>query len=523
MDCSEAKSHLSAFASGLTNDLDRSEIEEHLTTCEACSLEVELLRGRAAGQVSAPKPSDWTLEKIFGNEGGGDPAEGSRESSEPEAEAPIEHDARTLEAPPAVTPPARETQPPPPAEAPQPRPSLILPLPATPESDENRTSTKPAGAKAKKGSWDFEPADAGKDAAPPEESLLFAEQALNRKSGGATKSKAAAMRALIWSLGGIAGLGLLGVSVWIAMAVHQAPPREISTGAARSTPANQEPAPDDSTASDSSSAAPPSDQTLQARSLPLMPSAPALPDPTRAAGTPPASPSAPAAASSAPAASPSTKSVAANPKPARDAATPKKAAASAPAPAKPVKRDDDDMWPTDDPVHAGTSGSGSSSAKPPAAAVAPSTAVSPSTAAAPSTKPDAGSANAAPPATHAAPPPAASQPGGAAAPQPAPTAIDRLHLATEKAAADRDLSSLRQLKTAWKTLLRTTVGRDRSRTKREYADCLWAIQAQTGRDADRLECLNAYRDYLLSAPAGGTDTRSAERLRELEDAVRENN
>jgi hypothetical protein len=99
--------------------------------------------------------------------------------------------------------------------------------------------------------------------------------------------------------------------------------------------------------------------------------------------------------------------------------------------------------------------------------------------------------------------------------------IDRLHLATTKATADRDLTALRQLKTAWKSLLRTTVGRDRSRTKREYADCLWDIQGITGRDSDRLESLNAYRDYLLSAPAGGTDTRSAERLRELEDALHE--
>ena len=534
MDCSEAKSHLSAFASGLTNDLDRSEIEEHLTSCEECSLEVELLRGRASGQGSAPKPSDWTLEKIFGGEGGSDGAEASRE---PAAQPAAENEPRFPEDSKNEAPPSRAPA------APEAGPSLILPPPAQTESKTRPSDSKAAGAKSKSGSWDFEPADADKEAAPPEESLAFAEQALNRKLDGPGKSKAAAMRALIWGLGGVAGLGLLGVSVWMAMAVHQAPTRELSTGAARSTPAREEPAPREATSSDAPPTAPPPVRAIEARTLPAVPASPVVPVSARLGGTPSLAPapipSTPKPAPSAGAAAASTKATPASSKPSQDAATPKKVVSPAPAavpatapaaapatatpapgtttsapsarvtaptaaPAKPAKRDDDDMWPTDDPVRAGTTGSGSSAAKPPATNSA--TTQEPPTAAAkptgPATKP---------PETTDAAPPAAMRP------------IDRLHAATEKATTDRDLPSLRQLKTAWKALLRTTVGRDRSRTKREYADCIWAIQGLTGRDADRLECLNAYRDYLLSAPAGGTDTRSAERLREIEDALHESN
>jgi len=65
------------------------------------------------------------------------------------------------------------------------------------------------------------------------------------------------------------------------------------------------------------------------------------------------------------------------------------------------------------------------------------------------------------------------------------------------------------------------VGPDRSRAKREYADCLWGIQSLTGKLQDQKEALQAYRDFLLSAPAGGSDYRSVSRLRELEDALSE--
>ena len=533
MDCSEAKSHLSAFASGLTNDLDRTEIEEHLTSCEACSLEVELLRGRAAGQPAAAKPSDWTLEKIFGNEANGEAAAGS---PAPDDSAPIEHDARELDTTPSDAAPA----PAPAATPPTAHPSLILPPPPMPASSEESPDAKPAASKSrsKSGSWDFEPADAGKEAAPPEESLAFAEQALNRKHNGSSKSKAAAMRMLVWSLGGVAGLGLLGVSVWIALAVHQAPTREIATGAARSAPSTEAPTSGGVEGVEAPSETSP-EHPIQAKSLPGLPVSPAAPTPANpsavapapAATTPAQTTAAPGTSATTPApsvtpAAQAPKSVPTATKPARDTAAPKKVAVASAAPAKPVKRDDDDMWPTDDPVRAGSASTGTKSPKPPAAgattAPEPSRATAPPPAPAPKADVDvAPQATVAPPSSDAAPPSAAPPKGDAAAPSAPLSAIDRLHLATEKASEARDLTSLRQLKTAWKTLLRTTVGRDRSRTKREYADCLWEMQGLTGRDADRLECLNAYRDYLLSAPAGGTDTRSAERLRQLEDALHE--
>jgi DNA polymerase-3 subunit gamma/tau len=100
--------------------------------------------------------------------------------------------------------------------------------------------------------------------------------------------------------------------------------------------------------------------------------------------------------------------------------------------------------------------------------------------------------------------------------------IDRLHMATVQAEAHDDLTTLRQLKNSWKTFTQKMgVGPDRSRAKREYADCIWAIQALTGRIQDQKDALQAYREFLLNAPAGGSDTRSISRLRQLEDALNE--
>jgi hypothetical protein len=94
-----------------------------------------------------------------------------------------------------------------------------------------------------------------------------------------------------------------------------------------------------------------------------------------------------------------------------------------------------------------------------------------------------------------------------------------LHVATVKAYEDRDIEALRKIKASWKSYLRSALGMDRERSKREYADCLWAIQEITGKDADRKEALIAYREYVLHAPAGGADARTVARMRHLEDVL----
>jgi hypothetical protein len=127
--------------------------------------------------------------------------------------------------------------------------------------------------------------------------------------------------------------------------------------------------------------------------------------------------------------------------------------------------------------------------------------------------PNAGTAPASPspqPASEPAPP----------APEPAVAKpIDQLHLATAAAAKDADLAKLRKLKSSWKSLIASTAGPDRTRAKREYADCLWSIQEISGRNSDRREALTAYREYVLYAPAGGTDSRTISRMRYLEDIL----
>ena len=101
------------------------------------------------------------------------------------------------------------------------------------------------------------------------------------------------------------------------------------------------------------------------------------------------------------------------------------------------------------------------------------------------------------------------------------TPIERLHRATVAAAERGDLDELRRLRATWKSFMGKIIGPDRARAKREYADCLWSIQDATGRGADERDALAAYREYLLGAPAGGADSRSVSRLRQLEDALTE--
>lgn len=99
--------------------------------------------------------------------------------------------------------------------------------------------------------------------------------------------------------------------------------------------------------------------------------------------------------------------------------------------------------------------------------------------------------------------------------------IDRLHLATLNAEQNADLVALRKLREAWRGFVKTSIGPDRARAKRELADCLWAVQTLTSKASDQKAALIAYRDYVLNAPAGGADARTVARMRQLEDAVAE--
>lgn len=102
--------------------------------------------------------------------------------------------------------------------------------------------------------------------------------------------------------------------------------------------------------------------------------------------------------------------------------------------------------------------------------------------------------------------------------------IDRLHLAMVAAEQRSDLRALRDMRDTWKNFIeKGGVGPDRIQAKRELADCLWAIQALTGRRSDQRDALRAYRDYLLNAPAGGADRRTVSRAKQLQDALSESN
>ncbi|HEU4333753.1 MAG TPA: zf-HC2 domain-containing protein, partial [Candidatus Eisenbacteria bacterium] len=269
MDCSEAKPELERYASGRLTPIERLPIEEHVSMCEECSLEVELIRTRAAAPAEERTGgTDWTVEKIFGAGDAGaaprgesagpvegvmqGPFAGSGDSedsvSDETGPAPIEpprFDSRAAEphaapssiepphfephaAPRAIEPPApvaRVVDPPAPAAA-QPadeRPSMILPLPpADPDTTTGATGggapKRPARDRRAKGDakpaaegWNFEPAGAKVEQTPPEETVQLAETALGRRKERSS-AKSAATRALLWGFGGLAGVVLLGAS-----------------------------------------------------------------------------------------------------------------------------------------------------------------------------------------------------------------------------------------------------------------------------------------------------------------------
>jgi len=510
MDCNDIKPRLEACVMGRLSGEEKSAVEAHFATCEGCRLELELARavlgspaGDSAPSLSPSPPRSETLSLA--------PIE-----PEPEPSSHVEPSAVHL---------------------PQ--------LSSAPEADANISAADletsfedvassagashghvgaAGGAKsqpAKKARWGFEPAEPPREAPPPEKSLFFAEEALARKEKpNEPGPKLPVRRLVMWSGGALLGMGLLAVSVWMALASHEAPPNA-GTLAARTSPSKPS-APSGSTLNPAMSTA----QQGASTTTQAPPASTPNPSPTPAqlaAGTPasvvsPATGAPPSASTpqskgptppSSSAGGPTSASVVTTTpctKPMPASSSPVPFVTKIKTPAKPEHDDMADDFKTDP------------EAEPPRDAEVVHV---------PLTKHAGGGFQAT---SHAAANSANSE--GATAPAQTPKSsesetptiagpIDRLHLATEHATKSSDLDALRRLKVTWKNFIHTSTGPDRARAKREYADCLWGIQAATGRDSDRREALAAYREYVLNAPAGGSDTRTVDRMRTLEDALSE--
>jgi putative zinc finger protein len=539
MDCAAVKPRMEALVSGSLPESERAEAEQHISICEGCRLELELVR--AIGSQEKPQTAgkeDWTLDRIFGSQGGQSNAQQAAPSSDP---APNP-------APSAF--PASWTKP-----KPQPEDSREESGRGTSNADDSVRSgmgdqKKPVPHPAlppevpQPENWDFEPADAKSSVKPPEESLFFAAEALTRSKKSEKKGSKAV---LLWGVGGVIGAVLLAASGWFALRmttteirppVLQSPANPPSDGG---TPVQGGP----EQAPDPGSVEPPMeelspdpvpeapDNTVQERNprmttsstspspLAVNPSAgrkpstgPMKPSPSGAAPAPrtttspqlplpqkpvtkgiqqpPASIPRPApwipppddeapAPAPAPTVTPKPRYVAPPPEAADGSAEPAPVKRE-PAPAPPQEKPRPQSWldahaGSGPSTRSGATGSTSTSETPPAADPAPGEVVSP---------------------------------------------IERLHLATADAEEREDLDALRRLRTSWKNYMsKMGVGPLRSRAKREYADCIWAIQSMTGSRADQKSAVAAYREYLLGAPAGGADSRSVSRLRQLEDALSE--
>jgi hypothetical protein len=491
MDCSAVKPRMEALVSGSLPDSERSLAEQHIAMCEGCRLELELVR--AIGSQEKPpagtpgSKDDWTLDRIFGAEGAQAGSEAAPEKRSPAVAAPAAGDERPTFGPPESEPAA----PPHPAMAP---------------SEEDAEEERPTGRKAVEASWSFDAPDAKANMKPPEQSLFFAAEALSRNKESASRRGSKA-RVVFWGLGGLVGVGLLAFSAWFvlhmepaaedpASRVHTAP---MNGGPEGTTPENAAPdpadQPDDGSIQHESGEAP--DNSAQAT-----PSA-ATPRVTASSGPAPM-PLAPPAPSAKPT---TTKAPATTTKP------PAKATATTKAPeigtTKPPDITPPQAGPTPPPNH--DDGLEPVIDDPPGMIEPPPTTHTSS----PKTTMRGSSMWQSTPRTEEpAPAPAPAEP-------PADTPIERLHQATAAAMERGDLLELRRLRATWKSFIVKTVGPDRARAKREFADCLWAIQDRTGRRADQKDALAAYREFLLGAPAGGADSRSISRLRQLEDALAE--
>ena len=526
MDCAAVKPRMEALVNGSLPESERLLAEQHIAACEGCRLELELVRA-IGSQEKAPAvgKDDWTLDRIFGaekNPGGGSPAVPPESAPEPAAssssDAVDDAAAESLFGPaPAASSPA-----PPPAETGE----------AEPVAEAPRKWGKKAGpAPAEGNSWDFEPADAKSNVKPPEQSLFFATEALTRRKDQDSK-KGSNLRVILWGVGGLAGAALLAFSSYFVL--HMKPPApDISTPGSQAPAAGETgtttpdtppapapeaaPPPASSAPADEPAATPPDNSAQVAPVAPPRVSAswaapPTLPLGARATGPAPVT-RIPAARHIVPA-TPAPRSASRLPE---QGSTPAETHTRVAGPSAPAPSPETHLSPAPE-----TPSEDTPSAKP---------AIDSQTGAAQTGSDDESDEPAPPPKTtrpatrgssmwQSHPPKPEEQEPAPPAPDPnAP--IERLHMATVAAAEHGDLDALRRLRGTWKSFMVKIVGPDRSRAKREYADCLWAIQDRTGRRSDQKDALAAYREYLLGAPAGGADSRSVSRLRQLEDALSE--
>ena len=426
------------------------------------------------------------------------------------------------------------------ALGPAPKAERAASMPSTPPP-----AAPPKEEPADENSWDFEPADAKPEGSLPKGSLFFAEETLARQ-GAVKKGKNTVKRIVLWGGGAVVGIALLAVSLWVGFfgpggfdLTRQAPatksaPQEPTTPVA-APESLIAPAPDGSVTgspaattqevvtqpADEAVAPTPNAAVIGARALSGS-GVPPIPPSTRSGSQPVA----PRSTTGAPAATSSGKS---DPKGAKagTAATagstgsPKSGASLSPSSTpKPSAGSTSPPTETTRPAPQPLDPEQLELLAPPPVSTTPEQSVPFAGGTKGATGSNAPVRSSPAPQLSTAPAPAESAPATPPA-DAVQRPIDRLHLATVAAEQGSDLVALRKLRDTWKGLVRTSVGPDRMRAKRELGDCLWAIQSLTGRTADKREALAAYREYLLNAPAGGADPRTVARMRQLEDALAE--
>lgn len=518
MDCATVKSRLSGLVSGTLTPEEKAETQAHLSSCEGCRLEHHLLQAIHGTGMSSSEPPSLEAPGVSSPRGPiSDPAPRVPPPAPPQL-APMELDPGFTLEPIAPT-----------ISAPDPEASFAdvgLTSPAlatgsdTPDSRRAEGSAIPSmiPSPPSKKAWGFEPVDPPRASSPPEDSLNFAEEALSRSSQ--REGSRALFRVVLWSCGALAGVALLTVSVWMAMAHRESaneaqtvappPPSQVADSAAVGSTT-----PKDSTSvhADVPTTAAPQPSMIPAPT----PTPTPQPKPQAQPGTktPVASTSGPGTKTTSPkssatldvgskaslkAAASTSGSQTASGSHGTESSAPQTAPSPTPPRRSPPTREEGFEPVTDGPADTKATWSQSDFTPAPTKTQRkPTTSTGPTVLFEP-----------APEEARPATPPDEADTSGP---------VGRLHLATVKAHEERDLEALRKIRASWKSYLRTALGADRERAKREMADCLWAIQEMTGRDADRKEALNAYREYVLHAPAGGADSRTISRMRHLEDVL----